>query len=197
MRQYSDVNINFFSYRYISIFLKLISILSILYRYIYYVRKDRNKLQKMLLKPRIHSQQNATNKANRQNMHKNDWLVVSTNKCTVQNACECHECFPFGVGKLEMCKGNAYPVCAQRVPLIDLFEAFRMFGVYGSSPWINWNVCFHITIMAFSPAKCLEFLSFHSYLRIEFLETVQSFLVVPCCLKFWPLRDLWVVIAPD
>ncbi len=50
------------------------------------------------------------------------------------------------VCKLEMCKGNAHPVCAQWVPVLDLFEGFREFEVYGCSLWIDWNVCFYIVI---------------------------------------------------
>ncbi len=64
-------------------------------------------------------------------------MLGSITKCSVQNAHECSECFPFAVGELEVHKRNARPVCAQRVPLFDLFEAFRVFGVYGCALWID------------------------------------------------------------
>ncbi len=37
-------------------------------------------------------------------------LVVGTAKHTAQNTHQCAECFPLGVDKLEMYKGNAHPV---------------------------------------------------------------------------------------
>ncbi len=52
-------------------------------------------------------------KRTEQTKHIQIWLAVSTAKHTTQIAHEYSEFFLFGVGKLEMCKRNARPVCAQ------------------------------------------------------------------------------------
>ncbi len=70
------------------------------------------------IKPCIYLQQNTTNWTNRTRI-----LPTHHTKCAQR-----FQCFPFGVGKLEMPTGNACPVCAQWVPLFDLFETFRVFG---------------------------------------------------------------------
>ncbi len=100
-------------------------------------------------------------------------LVVSTAKCTTQNECERCECFPFVVGKPEMCKGNEHPVSVQREPLFDLFEAFRVFGVYRSSLWMLEMIVFTLLLWPFT-RKMLEVSSSPSAPARFFLTGVVS-----------------------
>ncbi len=117
-------------------------------------------------------------------------LVVSTVKHTLQNACKHSECFLFGVGTLEMCKRKC-TFCFGQESSFDWFNALKVFGVCGNLPWIDWNVCFYIVIMSFSPEKCLKFQPLHLHSQIIFLETVWSFWSGSFlfCLRFWPMRN--------